>query len=478
MLRAVFLGHQGWLLSSDSARVLVDPLLTEGFGHGGKAGLVFPERSVDLAALSPIDAVFLTHEHDDHFDIASLLRLDRRIPMLISARSSVAMAGFLSAQGFEVRRIGPETTTRIGDMELRTFVAEHGTTPEADEWDALPFIVSDDGGQGVFASSVDVSMPQTMLKALSDMPGWPGVLCLANNTTDTRFVRRDAGTLSRSDDTDALARVLGRRLAALEDQAGLPRFTAITGGGWRHPPELAWVDAVAFSVEPSRLARVLSESSGAMVRAVLPGQGVELGGLAAQEVSESAVTLRGASARPQLERMHVPATLAPAVMPAELSDLARLGACLETFARFLYARPVFAQIHSLPGSDALAFVLHTQSEPAVFAYRPAAAAFERVDAADPLTRFLSGFECWASDLLALFEGRLGPSALCYSGRLRCWNRAADRLRISPHLLWLFSHPLHRPEVARVLYDNVAAGCGPVAVQVLPQPNNARAITSF
>lgn len=478
MLRAIFLGHQGWLLASESTRILVDPLLTDGFGHGGMAGSVFPARDIDLQQLSPIDAVFLTHEHDDHFDIASLLRVDRHIPIFISARSSIAMEGFLASQGFEVRRVQPQTSLRLGDLHVRTFVAEHTGTPEADEWDVLPFIVSDEAGHGVFASSVDVSMPEAMLAALSGMAGWPGILCLANNTTDTRFVSWGAGTLSRSDDTDVLARVLGRRLAASADQVGLPRFTAITGGGWRHPPELAWVDAVAFSVDPSRLASVLSKSCGTTVRAVLPGQGAQLGGLAAQEVSESAVTLTGTSARSELERVQVPAKLPPAVMPADMPDWTRLGACLETFARFLYARPVFAQTHSLPDADALAFVLHTQSAPAVFAYRPSAAAFERIDAADPCTQFLSGFECWASDLLALFEGRLGPSALCYSGRLRCWNRAADRLRVSPHLLWLFSHPLHRPDVARALYDNVAASCGPVAVQVLPQPNNARAITSF
>ena len=478
MLRAVFLGHQSWLLSTDSTRVLVDPLLTDGFGHGGQAGRVFPERSVDLAALGPIDAVFLTHEHDDHFDIASLLRVDRRIPVLISARSSVAMADFLSAQGFTVRRIEPGSATRLGDVWLRTFVADHRAMPEADEWDALPFIMSDDASAGVFASSVDVSMPETMLEALSGMPGWPGLLCLANNTTDTRFVRRDAGTLSRSDDTDLLARVLGRRLAAVADRAGLPRFCAITGGGWRHPPELAWVDAVAFSVDPSRLARVLSDACGGVVRAVLPGEGVELRASGVRAASEPAITLRGSGDRPPIEPVQVPATLAPAVLPADKPEWIRLEACLETFARFLYARPVFAQVHSLPTSDALAFVLHSESAPAVFAYRPAAARFERVEHADPFSQFWSGFECWASDLLGLFEGRVGPSALCYSGRLRCWNRAADRLRISPHLLWLFSHPLHRPDVARVLYDNVAASCGAVSVEVQPQPNSARAITSF
>lgn len=469
MLRAVFLGHQGWLLSSESTRMLVDPLLTEGFGHGGMAGSVFPGRTIDLGQLSPIDAVFLTHEHDDHFDIASLLRVDRSIPIFISARSSAAMEGFLAAQGFGVTRVQPQTTLRIGDLQVRTFVADHTATPEADEWDVLPFIVSDDAGQGVFASSVDVPMPAPMIEALVDMPGWPGILCLANNTTDTRFVRREAGVLSRSDDTDALARVLGRRLAAVAERAGAPRFIAITGGGWRHPPELGWVDALAFSVDPGRLASTLSEGCGGPVQVMLPGRGVAVRGAEMQEVSDPAVALKGSSARPDLDAVEVPAMPVPAVVPAVAVDVTQLEAGLRAFSRFLYARRVFAQVHSLASVDALAFVLHdATSSPKVFAYRPAAGGFERVTLREPFTGFASGFECWAGDLLALLEGRLAASALCYTGRLRCWNRSPQQLRVLPQLLWLFSHPLHRPEVARALYDRVSEALGPLPVGVLPR----------
>ncbi len=467
MLRAIFLGHQGWLLASEATRILVDPLLTRGFGHGGMAGEVFPARDINLQGLSPIDAVFLTHEHDDHFDIASLLRVDRRIPIFISARSSIAMHGFLVAQGFEVRRVEPATTQRIGDLHVRSFVADHTATPEADEWDVLPFIVSDDAGQGVFASSVDVAMPEAMLAALAEMSGWPGVLCLANNTTDTRFVQRDAGTLSRSDDTDALARVLGRRLTAVAGKVGLPRVTAITGGGWQHPRELAWVDAVAFSIDPVRLSAALSEACGGSVRAVLPGEGVELRGAVVREFVDASVQLRGRWERPARGVVEVPKSWTQAVTATTLStaELSRLAAGLDAFARFCFGRRVFAQMHSLPGRDPLAFVLHTPTEPLVFAYRPASASFERVVESDPFHRFTSGFECWAADLLALLDGRLGASALCYSGRLRCWNGAPNRLRVSPQLLWLFSHPLHRPEVARSLYEHVAAAVQPCAETV-------------
>ncbi|MBV1858811.1 MAG: hypothetical protein KUG77_10395, partial [Nannocystaceae bacterium] len=350
------------------------------------------------------------------------------------------------------------------DLNLRVFVADHSAVPDADEWDVLPFIVSDDAGQGVFASSVDVPMPPAMFEALMELPGWPGILCLANNTTDTRFVRRESGVLSRSEDTQALTRVLSRRLAAFAGRAGLPRFTAVTGGGWSHPADLAWVDALAFSVDPTPLASALSDACGGRVRAVLPGRRITLQALEVVEDSDPAVELKGPIERPDPGAVEVPAMPTRAVDSAAV-DEARLEAELQPFARFLFARGIFAQVHSLPRSDALAFAVHTESSPVVLAYRSAAGGFERVTVADPFTHFLSGFECWAADLLALLEGRLAASALCYTGRLRCWNRSPQRLRVSPQLLWLFSHPLHRPELARGLYEHVAASCGPVEIAV-------------
>jgi len=197
-------------------------------------------------------------------------------------------------------------------------------------------------------------------------------------------------------------------------------------------------------------------------------EGVALQGAETPEVSDPAVALKGPTERPELDPVQVPSMPAPAVTPNDAVDEARLEAGLETFSRFLYARRIFTEVHSLPTSDALAFVLHTSASPMVFAYRPAAGGFERVSVMDPFTRFSSGFECWAADLLALFEGRLAASALCYTGRLRCWNETPDRLRVSPQLLWLFSHPLHRPQVARRLYDHVAESCGDVPVGILPR----------
>jgi L-ascorbate metabolism protein UlaG (beta-lactamase superfamily) len=76
MLSTTFLGHQGWLFQSKTSSFLVDPLLCEEFGHVQELEYrVYPPRVFSFDLFPRIDGVVLTHEHDDHFDLASLARL-------------------------------------------------------------------------------------------------------------------------------------------------------------------------------------------------------------------------------------------------------------------------------------------------------------------------------------------------------------------------------------------------------------------
>ncbi len=448
MLRATFLGHQGWLLSTARTHVLVDPLLTDGFGHGGLAGTVFPPRRFHFERMPAIDAVWLTHEHDDHFDIPSLMLLDRSVPIYASSRSSVALYGVLQDLGFTVHPVEPNDTVEVGDLTIQTFVADHRATPLADEWDVLPFLATDAVGGGAFASSVDVAMPGALLDAVNSMLDRRWMLCLANNTTDVRFVRRAAGRVEPCDDTEALAGVLRRRLAACPRP---PDITAITGGGWSHPDDVAWIDRIAFCVDPDRLA----SSLGAPCSAVRPGDVVSLTPDGVYETTSPWIGLTARASRPSPSGVDVPDDVAPASGQRHLERDAwpRLEVGLREFARFLFARDVFTAAHASRAPHALAFVLRDDAEARTYAWSPSSAGFERVNGDEAL----SGFEVWATDLLALFEGELAPSALCYTGRVRCWNDAPEQLRVSPQLLWTFAHPLHRPDVARHLYSRLVAG---------------------
>src|SRR5574337_1467902 len=97
---ATFLGHQGWMISSGETRILIDPILGNEFGHGGNVGIPYPPKKLIPSSVPPITAVLISHEHEDHFNIPSLKRIDRAVPILLSAKSSTAARSILAEMGF------------------------------------------------------------------------------------------------------------------------------------------------------------------------------------------------------------------------------------------------------------------------------------------------------------------------------------------------------------------------------------------
>ena len=182
MFATTFLGHQGWLFSTSGTHLLVDPLLVEPFGHAGVVGRVYPPRRVDPAAFPRIDAVLYTHEHEDHFNIPSLNRLDRRIPIYLSALSSTAARTIVAEMGFDVHLVRGGDHFVVGDLDVFTLCANH-VNSDGDEWDLLQFLIRDRQGHGNFFSSVDAGPTRQTLLAVRELVERPGLWCYTNNTT-------------------------------------------------------------------------------------------------------------------------------------------------------------------------------------------------------------------------------------------------------------------------------------------------------
>src|SRR5581483_2226880 len=104
----------------------VDPLLVEDFGDIHALDYrVYPPREFGPDAFPAIDALILSHEHDDHFDIPSLARVDRRIPVYMSSHSSVAAFQILRDMGFDARPLMPGVPLTFGDLQVIPLSGDH-----------------------------------------------------------------------------------------------------------------------------------------------------------------------------------------------------------------------------------------------------------------------------------------------------------------------------------------------------------------
>ena len=133
--RVRFLGHATVLIDLGYVRILTDPLLRHRV-----SGLVWrhprPRTELDHA----IDAVLISHMHQDHLDLPSLRSLGRNVPLLVPPRAG----GWLRRRGFRnAHELRPDEavavaesaatgdpsgippTARPGEVKVRATIANH-----------------------------------------------------------------------------------------------------------------------------------------------------------------------------------------------------------------------------------------------------------------------------------------------------------------------------------------------------------------
>ena len=127
-MRAIFIGHQTWLVEHSGTRILVDPLLCEDFGLVDEHRIeIYPPRTVDAAALSDVDLIFLSHEHSDHFDIQSLNLLPRSARFVVGATIVEPVKQCIRDLGFTLTQVNDTEPMRVGNLSLRFYPADPKT---------------------------------------------------------------------------------------------------------------------------------------------------------------------------------------------------------------------------------------------------------------------------------------------------------------------------------------------------------------
>jgi hypothetical protein len=482
MFEVTFLGHQGWLIESNRTRLVVDPLFGPGLGNMPEDGFeVFPPRKLDLDAFPPIDAVVVTHEHSDHLSIPSLMRVDRTIPVFLPARSSLAARGILRELGFSPSLLRTGEGARIGDLDVYPFAPGEATR---DEWEVMPLLIRDRGGEGSFATSIDAVESASFAQFALERAGRIGAWASTHNHMDL-FPVMYGGRQER--DEEVIRRLTRSFASQFEKNFGRgprPDVLLILASGFSYRTDLAWMNRHVFPGAPWKIAPVLAQSLGVHALAPLPGHCFSFSGGALQDEARSRPFL--APLDPHEWPPHAAEPLegdAPDFEPAcgrrefSVDDLAILKEALRSFAGYLYGGALFRNLYALGDADVggprgggvegtrrrpeVGFVLRTPSATLTLAYRPEGCAFEAMSARDPRAELMAGLECWATDLLAILRFELF-SGYMLVGRYRKWNCVSDRLRCDLDAdLALYTHPLRHPDRTLELYRKTASALGPV-----------------
>jgi L-ascorbate metabolism protein UlaG (beta-lactamase superfamily) len=125
-LRATWLGHSTVLLEIDGMRVLTDPVWGERVSPLAFAG---PKRfhpvPAEIERLPALDAVVISHDHYDHLDYPSILRL---IPLGVPFVTSLSVGAHLEAWGVPAGRIIELDwweSARIGELTFTAAPSQH-----------------------------------------------------------------------------------------------------------------------------------------------------------------------------------------------------------------------------------------------------------------------------------------------------------------------------------------------------------------
>ena len=74
-MKITFLGHATILLELDNKKFIFDPHLNKSYRHNLFG--YYPKRELNSKLFESIDGIFISHSHRDHFDVGSLMLLNR-----------------------------------------------------------------------------------------------------------------------------------------------------------------------------------------------------------------------------------------------------------------------------------------------------------------------------------------------------------------------------------------------------------------
>ena len=452
-MKAVFLGHQSWVVETPSGGVYFDPVLKSSFGHSLHVQFpVFPPRRIDIARMPRPLAVVITHEHHDHFHLPSLMELRQHgaTRALVGELVPSFIGDLLVELGFDVQTVRSGQRVLVSEVELAAFQCDHMTArweERAYQWmvrhgSDLLFNAVDAHPSSAALIDVDVLRATTLIVANnSQVPPNPKY----NNLRSSGGESAEARQARRAQLFRALVQLPTKLLPQV-------RQILICGSGFLEPVQHfgAFLDS-----DNAALGRVFSEVRADLsIHGAVTGCSYDVGVLSTsavdyvqvdsaterdqRQIGEAAV-VSGAPLKP----LRPVTSLAIRAADAEHTIVAELRVLKDLLLASTFGKVLVHSGHARP------LVLRFVGEPDLqFAYEVRTGQFVRIGAleVDLIDAFPYGIELFQSDFRAVLEGHIQIWDLINVAS-RSWSEAehAD----SPNTFLFFVYGEHRrPDLTR------------------------------
>ncbi len=230
-MRVTLLGHASVLVELRDGVCLMDPVLADPFEEGTVVSC--PRRTIDVEALPPIDLLVISHRHPDHFDLASLARVDRSVDAICPADPLIVYA--LEKLGFaRVHPVHPMAPITSAEFELYPTRSELTSIPE------MGVVFHD--GSGTVWNQVDTPLADDTINEVLRRFGPPDVLLAMYASQNFEFFESLAAAFPAETHRQNLETAI--RVA--------PRTIVPASAGFRFCGKHEWLNAFLFPISRER----------------------------------------------------------------------------------------------------------------------------------------------------------------------------------------------------------------------------------
>ena len=185
-MELTFIGHQSWMVSVGNSHLLIDPIMESSFGYQSiKRIEIYPPRNCEMALMPKISAVFLSHEHSDHFHLPTLSQLDKDVPVYVSPIMIQPVVDIIRKLGLKVIRVPPNEPVTIGNLIFIPYIASHETVLWESRVTQIYFLEKGIQESAVFIA-VDALLSEKFIEDVnSEKIAYPTILAVSNNAQIT-----------------------------------------------------------------------------------------------------------------------------------------------------------------------------------------------------------------------------------------------------------------------------------------------------